>query len=413
VVGAGIAGLRCAELLATSGLEVLVLEKKKAIGGTFGENMEAFPEYHYASLDIPIPSVPVKQVTIVCDEGKEKRNLQMEFQSPVFRLVKRGNSSDSIDSHLYRRVKKTPARIIFGAKFESARMNQPEVIEVRTSEGESFQSKVLISADGVFSTVRKFLGIANLQRTEGVGYIAKVKGAKVKRSETIGVFNYQKWPGSYCYILGYSDEDFATVGMTVRPPYANASLEHYFQVLVEYLPEILGNASIIESTRGFVTLGTRDRPLSVNLEKSRADNVLFIGEAGGFQDPTLAFGLAPALISAELAANVVVKAISSNNLTLLDEYAVRARRDLVRYESRRVSFRYILETLNERELASFLGYIAMRPDKVERVMRTGEYVKNFLPMVVFSASRNPSMLTFPFRYARISHSLRNRRTANS
>ncbi len=395
--------------MARAGLDVTVLEKKKMIGGSFSENMEAFPEYHYSRLDLPIPSKPVKEVKIFCGDGAQKQRLIIHFQSPVFRLVKRGTSPDSIDSYLFQRVSKTSANVLFGERFDKARRGIDGRIEVLTSSGGSFKCKVLVAADGVFSSVRKVLGMARSQKTEGVGFIAKVEGAQLAHSETIGIFNYSRWPGSYCYLIGYPEEDYATAGMTIRSPYANSNLRKYFDSLVDYLPDILGGSRVVESMRGFVTLGMRNRPLSAGLGLGGVQNVLFVGEAGGFQDPTLAFGLAPALASARLAATTAVQAVSKNNLPLLNEYAPWARRELIRDETRRISFRYILESMTENEMSTFLSYIAGRPEKVEKVMRTGEYVYNFLPMILRSAARNPKLLTFPFRFAKVSRSLKSRR----
>ncbi len=362
VVGAGISGLRCAELLANAGLDILVIEKNSVHGGSFGENMEGFPEYHYSNLDLEVPSSPVKEVKIFCGEGPRKRELKISFENPILRLVRRGSSPDSIDSYLLRRARKTSAKIMFNEKFVGARKKRnQDLIEVETFESGTFECRVLIAADGVFSTVRKAIGLSGLQKTEGVGYIAKVDRARIARSEAIGIFNYKRWPGSYCYLLGYPDEDFATVGMTIRSPYANSILKKYFQSLVEYLPDILGSSRIIDSTRGFVTLGTRDRQLSADLGGDGISNVLFVGEAGGFQDPTLAFGLDPALSSARLAASSVIRALSNNDLSFVNDYSEIARKELIRDESKRISFRYILESLTENELTSFFNHDSKAP----------------------------------------------------
>jgi flavin-dependent dehydrogenase len=405
VVGAGISGLRCAELLANAGLDVLVLEKKKTIGGSFGENLEAFPEYHYSKLDLPVPYTPVTEVQIFCGEGFARRRLRLQFNGPVFRIVKRGSSVDSIDSYLYQRVRKTTAQVLFNERFEYASQGREGKITVRSSGGD-YKCKVLIAADGVFSAVRKSLRMSGRQKPEGVGYIAKVEGAKLEHSETIGIFNYKRWPGSYCYLIGYPHENYSTVGMTLRPNRANTLVKKYFDSLIDYLPEILGEARIVDLTRGFVTMGSRDRPLSASLDASGIPNVLFVGEAGGFQDPTLAFGLAPALASANLASSSVIRALMQKDFRLLDEYQTRARRELVKDETRRISFRYILESMTEGELSTFLSTIAEHPQTVERVMRTGDYVRNFLPLVIRSASRNPKMMSFPFRFVKTSRSLR-------
>jgi len=411
VVGAGISGLRCAELVANAGLDVLILEKKATIGGSFGENLEAFPEYHYMKLDLPVPSTPVRKVQIFCGPGLARRRLILQFDGPVFRIVKRGSSPDSIDSYLYQRVRKTSVQVQFNERFENASQGLDGKISVRSSSG-IYHCKVLIAADGVFSSVRKSLGMSGRQKPEGVGYVAKVEGANLERSQTIGIFNYKRWPGSYCYLIGYPHESYSTVGITLRPNYTNTLVKKYFDSLIEYLPDILGEARIVDFTRGFVTMGSRDRPLSASLDSSGISNVLFLGEAGGFQDPTLAFGLAPALTSAHLASSSIIRAFTQRDFRLLGEYQTRARQELVQDETRRISFRYILEAMTEEELSTFLTTIAEHPKTVEKVMRTGDYVRNFLPLVIRSASRNPKMMSFPFRFVRLSRSLKNRVAVN-
>ena len=412
IVGAGISGLRCAEILANAGLDVVVLEKKETYGGSFGENMEAFPEYHYSRLDLRVPSKPVNEVKVFCGDGARKRELVIRFEGPVFRIVKRGAATDSIDCYLYERALKASAKIRFGTKFEKVRPGSYENhLQISTSSGDSFESKVLIATDGVFSTVRKSCGVTSNQKTEGIGYIAKVEGARLSKSEIVGIFNYSRWPGSYCYLIGYPEDNFTTVGIAVRPPYANNVLKKYFDSLTDYLPEILGGIRVVDLTRGFVTIGSRDRPLAASVGSTGVDNVLFVGEAGGFQDLTLAFGLAPALISARFAATSVTEAVNKNNPGLLNNYATRARRELVRDESRRLSFRYILESISEDELSQFLAVIANDPAKVERVMKTGEYIYNFLPLILRSASRNPRILTLPLRFASVSRSLKKRQSS--
>ena len=407
VVGAGISGLRSAELLASAGLDVVVIEKNETMGGSFGENLEAFPEYHYAKLDFQMPTTGVRDVKLFCGDGQFKQELSLKFKAPVFRVVKRGPAPDSIDSHLYDRARRTSAEIRFNEKFESAKPDGSKIV-VRTSRSE-YRCRVVIAADGVFSSVRKSLHLSGNQKTEGVGYIAKVKGARLQQSEILGIFNYKRWPGSYCYVMGYPKEDCATVGMTLRPPYADTMVHKYYDSLIDYLPDILGQSRVVDLTRGFVTMGSRDRVLSTSLGSSGIMNALFVGEAGGFQDPTLAFGLTPALQSAGIASACIIGALKKNDLRLLSEYPALARQELVKVETKRLSFRYILESMTEEELSSFLATTARNPETVERVMRTGEYVRYFLPLVVRTASRNPRMLSFPFRLVRTSRALKSRR----
>src|SRR5579872_3267604 len=411
IVGAGISGLHSAEILANAGLSVVVLEKNSCVGGSFGENLEGFPEYHYSKLGLEIPASPSKNLALYFGDGNRKTASHFQFEKPVIRIVKRGPSSDSIDSFLVKRALKAGAAVKYNEKFSEIRNTKQGILALTTAGG-GYEAKILVAADGVFSSVKKLSNTSQLGRTEGVGYIAKMQGVRIGRSEIVGIFNYRLAPGAYCYIIGYPSEDFATVGLTLRPAYTSASVHEYFQSFVKYLPEILCNASIVDETRGFVTLGARDRKLVWNVENRGEPNIVFVGEAGGFQDPTLAFGLYPALNSAALASGFIQRALISGNLRVLDGYQETARQDLIREERRKLRFRYLLESLSGQEIEGLLHAISDHPEKVERMLTTGSYLSTVASLFLRSVISQPSLLTIPVKYVRTQQSIHARERAS-
>ncbi|MDA4130155.1 MAG: NAD(P)/FAD-dependent oxidoreductase [Thaumarchaeota archaeon] len=410
VVGAGISGLRCAELLSSEGLSVLVIEKNIGTGGSFGENLEGFPEYHYSKLVLDLPASPSKELALVFGDGDRKTWSRFRFENPVIRIVKRGSSKDSLDSNLLERSLRAGTTVSFNEKFSDLNNTKTGGIEVKTTSGARYESKVLVAADGVFSSVKKLASSSKLLgRTEGVGYIAKMKGVVVKSSEIIGIFNYRLAPGAYCYVIGYPEGDFATVGLTLRPPYTTNAVGEYFHYFVSYVPEILGAAQMVEETRGFVTLGSRDRKLLWNRSDNAGfNNVIFVGEAGGFQDPTLAFGLYPALHSATLASHFIVRAIKAHNLRILDGYQKVAREELIQDERRKLRFRYLLESLSGQEIESLIRALSKQPEKVERMLTTGNYVSNVATTFLKTLIKNPSLLAIPVKYLQTQRAVHSR-----
>jgi flavin-dependent dehydrogenase len=408
VIGAGISGLRSAEILASKGVSVLVLEKNARIGGSFGENLEGFPEYHYSKLDLEIPSSPTRDLSLYFGDGGRKTVSRFHFERPVIRIVKRGTSEESLDSFLLDRATKAGATVRFNEKFYEIK-NTEKGLEARTSSGGRYEARILVAADGVFSSVKKIANSSLLGKTEGVGYIVKMKGVAINPSEIIGIFNYRLAPGAYCYIIGYPGGEFATVGLTLRPAYAASSVREYFHYFVTYVPEILGKATVVEETRGFVTLGTRDRRLVWNLgNPGKPSNIVFVGEAGGFQDPTLAFGLYPALNSAALASGFIARALTSDNLRILDGYQERARQDLIRDERRKLRFRFLLESLSGEEIEGLLRTISDYPEKVERMLTTGSYMSNVASIVLRTVISNPSLLAISLKYVKTQRSTNTR-----
>ncbi|MFI5421145.1 MAG: NAD(P)/FAD-dependent oxidoreductase, partial [Nitrososphaerales archaeon] len=247
-----------------------------------------------------------------------------------------------------------------------------------------------------------------LGKTEGVGYIAKMIGVAIEPSEIIGIFNYRIAPGAYCYVIGYPQGEFATVGLTLRPSYTSTSVKDYFHYFEEYVPEILGKGKIVDETRGFVTLGSKDRKLVWKIGNQGTNKVVFVGEAGGFQDPTLAFGLYPALSSAMLASKFIIEALSSNDLRILDRYQELARQDLIRDERRKLRFRVLLESLSGQEIEGLIRTISQYPERVERMLSTGNYMSNVASIFLRTLINNPSLLTIPIKYVQTQRSIHSR-----
>ncbi len=263
----------------------------------------------------------------------------------------------------------------------------------------------------MFSSVKKVLSRSqSLGKTEGVGYIAKMKGVAIAPSEIMGIFNYRVAPGAYCYIIGYPEGNFATVGLTLRPSYTSSSVKEYFHYFEQYVPEILGKGEIVDETRGFVTLGSKDRKLVWKIGNHGTNKVVFVGEAGGFQDPTLAFGLCPALNSAALASRFIINALKSSDYRVLDGYQESARQDLIRDERRKLRFRVLLESLTDQEIEGLIRTISQYPERVERMLLTGNYMSNVASIFLRSLVNNPSLLAIPIKYVQTQRSIHVRKS---
>lgn len=390
VVGAGIAGLRCAELLAEAGVSCCLLEKNSCVGGYFGENMEGFPAYQHEQLDFEIPSSPVTRISLWAGATTK---IKFEFSEPVLRLVKRGPADDSIDSYLLNRALRAGAEIKFGERVVGI-TGSKSAQEITTEAGGRHHSRIVVGADGVFSSVRRLLGLG-LIGTHGVGYIAKMASTNVSPSEIVGVFSYKVAPNAYGYVIGYPEENYATVGLTVRPDYVNRPLEEYFAALTTYLSDLTAGAKVVETFRGFVTCGDG----SQEIVKS---NTLFIGEAGGFQDPVMGFGMTPALRSAKLAAEVATRALLRNDLDVLDEFRRKAREIIVKNEaSQNWGFRdAILESVTDEDMEALVRLLGKHPATFERILRTGKYKGAALRLILEAVILRPQLTLMPLRYLR-------------
>jgi flavin-dependent dehydrogenase len=200
---------------------------------------------------------------------------------------------------------------------------------------------------------------------------------------------------AYGYAIGYPDGKYATVGVTLRPDYVNRPIEEYFTALNKYIWDLTSDAKIVETFRGFVTAGKGSQTLVKG-------NTVFIGEAGGFQDPVMGFGMAPALLSASVAAQIVCKALASKNLNILQQFEVEARQNLIRNEAAlNWGFRdFLLESLTEANMEALVRVMGKHPRTFERILKTGRYKSSILPLVFESLVRHPSLLLAPFRFTK-------------
>ena len=388
IVGAGISGLRTAELLSEAGLDVIVLEKKETVGGSFGESLQGFPIYQYRKLDFEIPSYPAKNFTI--RTGVDTK-ITFEFDKPLIRIVKRGSDDSTIDSFLLKKAIKAGAEVRFSSNVEKINLST-DIAETFTADGKRFASRIVVGADGVFSAVRRLGGFTKLP-VRGIGYIAKMKNLKLNPLEIIITLNYKIAPMAYGYIVGYPEGPYSTFGLTLRPEYVNKPVKEYFEKFRTYLKDVTDSSEIVDHFIGFVTCGD-GRQQVVKL------NSILTGEAGGFQDPIAGFGMTPALLSAKIASEVIKKAIKNSDIKILEEYAYLTKKELIDAEIKKTwrIRKFILESLTNKELEIVVKLIGTNPTFIEKAIAGGEYSKVIRKVVAQAIVARPTILLLPFRY---------------
>ena len=157
IVGAGPAGLICAETLSSSGLGVLILEKKKV----FGEKVCAggLTRKDMAILDVPddIIEHKITNTAVFSRKRKSQTNAPEAFVFTVNRVALGNWQKD--------RLKKTQVEIRNNSK-----VTKIETDKVVVNDIEEIGFKYLVGADGYFSVVRKYLGIPQEKRLIGIQY---------------------------------------------------------------------------------------------------------------------------------------------------------------------------------------------------------------------------------------------------
>lgn len=360
IIGAGVSGLSCAEYLAKEGFKVLVLEKNSCARGSFGENLQGFFATELRKLKTPVPrNLPVSKITL-WTPFHEYVNLR--FQTPLFYLTKRGGATDSFDTYLVDRAIRAGAVVLFKNRVRGlVTTTEGTYSGVRTTEGKVYKASYFIAADGVFSRMRRLAGLSTLE-IKGASYVAKMKNVSIEPLAIHGLFSFSIAPMGYGYIIGYSEGKYATVGVTVRPKYAKLPLRSYFDMFNNFMRSITKGGQIVKAFNGFVTCENGS-------QKVVKQNLLFIGEAGGFQDPLFGFGMSSCIRSAEIASAVIKDSLERDNRRALLAFDLIVKKELVKKEIRKNWFlrQRIIEHMSDEDVSAILKSLRGRENILKEV----------------------------------------------
>ncbi len=384
IVGGGISGLSCATFLAQKGLDVLVLEKSSAIGGHLKENLQGFLFYELDKIDIEIPTdMPVKKL---CIWSPDKEKTELNFDEAFLYLVKRSGGNDSFDSYLANKAIAAGAQIRLGSKVIGVIRNNGAFEGVQTSQGEIFRGRYIVASDGATSRMRKIAGIDTLS-IRGRGYGLKMHNVNVDALSVHVIFDTDVTAMGYGYVIGYPDGKHATVAIATRSRYMKRSLKGYFEVFKSFVEPLLKEATEIQSFSGVVTCGD-------GTQEVVKDNMIFIGEAGGFQDPMFGFGMAPCIRSAKLCADVIVKSWEEKNLLTLREFDREAKERLVKREilTKRKARGLIFDRMNNRDFAAFIPALQGSERLLMNALEGGDWREIIYHNIPKAILRRPALL---------------------
>jgi geranylgeranyl reductase family protein len=293
IVGAGPAGSTLGYLLASQGIDVLVFDKEafprtKLCGGGITWKTRMLLEEMYGEPFDQIFSVEASSEDYAIYE-REKLKVFQGSPEP-FHFVDR----EVYDSKLISLAESKSCRFLLGQKVVDLDLSRFMVI---TSSGESFQSQIIVGADGINSLVRmKAFPRARFNRYMSLGFQADVPSQQIRTLYQTPApkffFGYSKW--GYGWIFPYKDHFVVGICGLARK---NPRLKNSFASFLRDVTELnIDNSSAFKSHMG----------PSGNFMKSPAKgNVLLLGDAGGLADPLTGEGIYYAHKSAELASQAI------------------------------------------------------------------------------------------------------------
>src|SRR6185369_4769768 len=327
IIGAGLAGLQCARLLARQGLSVLLVDRKNTLEQKI-HTTGIFVRRTLVDFDLPecFLGPPIKHVTLY---SPAYGSLELVSQHDEFRIGRMGQ--------LYQRYLRQC--LLAGVDWlpQTSYLSHSAAngkITVRLSS-RSIETRYLIGADGARSRVAKDLNL-ELNREFIVGVESVLHGAVLDGPPRLLCFLDPKLaPGYIAWIAHDGEETHLGVGGYPSLFDPVTALQNFRSRVADIID--LRNAKQLESRAGFIPVGGVLR----NIANA---NGMLIGDAAGAVSPLTAGGLDPCMRLSAFAASIVTEYLSTGDVHVLQAYSGELFRS--RFASRLLA-RRIASTLRQ------------------------------------------------------------------
>ncbi len=304
VIGGGPAGATISRILAENDVDVLLFEKKKIVGlpvrcGELlphpSEMRRLLPKVKDAEKLIEPPKNTISNVTDYAELIDPMGNkLKARFKSNIiFR--------DKYDQALIKRAMDAGVIVKFSCPVISVSVNgNIRVKDMGTIK--QVKAPVIVGADGPRSLLAAGLRNRNYEFT--ACFVSIMDNVSVDETAVQMYYGKEYSPGAYAWIIPKGNR-MANVGLGIRKRFSSgAKLRDYFQKFVEEHPiasKKLDGGHIINSSSKLVPI---DGPFSEVVTKR--ENMLCIGDAGGFVMPHIGAGIPNALLTGRIGAEAIL-----------------------------------------------------------------------------------------------------------
>ena len=309
VSGAGPAGSTCAEILAKAGYNAALIEKdstwRKPCGGAI--NYKVFNMYpQLKKLNLP----KINGITMY---SADYHKLDFRLESDRY-----GAIIDRLEfDNLIRNTAIDAGAQLFDKNFsfDFITKNDKRVgIKTKTPSGiKEYYGKIIVIADGVSSKLALKSGLRSKWKIDelGIGKCAIMEGEHQLDKEFLYTF-FMPFKG-YGWIFPIGDKRL-NIGITT---FGEANSKYNINTLyTEFLKNPHVKNYITDSNYKIIWEGSFPYPVGGILEKSLfSDNLMLIGDNGGFVSPISGEGIPSAIISGKIAAETAINALQEENYT--------------------------------------------------------------------------------------------------
>jgi geranylgeranyl reductase family protein len=328
IIGAGPAGSTAAKFLSEKGVRVLLVDKStfprdKPCGG--GLPARVLKRYKYIEENGLIESC---SYDIRLYSFSLKHTIDIQRDTPLIAMVLRGK----FDEGLVNLAMRSGAMFLPGKTVQNLKISNENVCVV-LSDGSEIESRYVIAADGMWSSIGKQLGENQSGKNIGVCVVQEYRLPKTTLDE---FFSEKRRVHIHLNVLGvagygwvFPKHEHVNIGICeFRQAIDSSKTKKNIKRLYEGYLKILKENKIIPDTLQADNLKGGVFPTHpVNC--TNKDRVLLCGDAAGLANPLTGEGIYNAFVSGEIAADVISKALESgttDNKALMT-YETRWKKD--------------------------------------------------------------------------------------
>jgi geranylgeranyl reductase family protein len=327
IVGAGPAGSTTAKFLAEKGFKTLLLDKEKfprekpCGGGLPIRVLQRFPyvvndniiEAYSSSGTIFSPSL--------------QHQIEISKNTPIIAMVLR----KKFDFELVKFAIEAGA-IFQEATHASAVRISNDTAQVILDQGRRIDSEIIVGADGVNSSIARNIGLRASRTEKGICIFQefdvdeKIMDEYFKKSRHCYIHSRFKSAAGYGWV--FPKKEHLNIGFSIINRDKNQQPKHnllnWYQDYITLLKE-----------KNLIPQHLKETPvkggalLTQPLEKTYADRFLLVGDAAGFINPLTGEGIYYAMVSGQIAAEIITEALEKKQMTqeFLSQYQTRWQND--------------------------------------------------------------------------------------